>query len=237
MKEEQGKNLSQSSHVQQNIFETRSKEKEQGESHICSVDKCEANFVTIRQLHNHYNLLHPGQKLIQCGPCKKTFKTSNHYKRHMKEQHADLKKLYCCNICPYKTDRKCEIPKHFVRKHGNKMMMERDGVMEKDKMEQIVCWEEIAVIEQRQFPKPNTNKCTKCGKFFCNRPRNLKVHMASLHAIKEDPLMCSRFYCTKIFVTMFDMIAHRRLCAFKCDECGVEIVRDEKVKRHIKKCS
>ena len=54
--------------------------------------------------------------------------------------------------------------------------------------------------------------------------------------MKKEPLKCGRMYCTKICDTMFDMITHKRSCAFQCGVCGVMIVKDYKVEGHVREC-
>ena len=89
------------------------------------------------------------------------------------------------------------------------------------------------------IPQLNTDsykKCTICGRIF-SLTGNLNVHMAAMHAKKEDKLKCSKIYCNKMFGTMYDMKDHKRLFAFQYDDCGVQIVKGYRVKGHIRKCS
>ena len=131
------------------------KEKSSKESLTCTIDKCRASFVSIGELHSHFKSSHPDQQLIRCGPCGKKFKLSNSYKRHMMEKHVAMKKVYCCNMCFFKTNRKCYIPHHLERYHGKKINLEEEIFVKKDNMGHTRSWEQIAVIEQSQFPWHN----------------------------------------------------------------------------------
>ena len=120
------------------------------------------------------------------------------------------------------------------------LLGERDERVDDDDAElavESVLSELIELALEKEENKTMTGfRCTVCDKQF-DRAWSVKVHMAAMHSVPEEEVLCTRKYCTRQFTTMFDMVVHRRLCIFKCGGCGKEIRRDDRVHSHMRKCS
>ena len=97
------------------------------------------------------------------------------------------------------------------------------------------CIDLVVSEETVLLPAKANKKCTVCGKNF-SFTCNLNVHMVAMHSVLSEPVKCTKKYCTSQFDTMYEMVTHRSLCAFKCGGCGKEITKNYRIKGHIRKC-
>ena len=81
------------------------------------------------------------------------------------------------------------------------------------------------------------HKCEICGKVFNDKWHLEEQHFKVMHVPGEQPVPCTKDFCRKDFPTQFEMEQHRRVCSFKCPNCGVEISRCGRVEGHLRRCT
>ncbi|XP_070167464.1 zinc finger protein 16-like isoform X9 [Polyergus mexicanus] len=155
---------------------------------------------------------HMSQHKYQCQTCCQSFSLKRDMKRHIEKIHGPL--LYPCSICEYKSNNKCTLKDHFIRKHTSSF--------------QYTCKDCKKQFKIKNDLKQHINQvhsgappiiCSICGHACKNVPA-IKAHMKYRHYKPAyECKICKRGLTTQENLDQH-LIWHERKEKVVCPTCG-----------------
>ena len=181
------------------------------------------NFVSIKQLHQHMESVHPRiYQPFRCVSCSYGTKTRVDLTRHRKIVHANAA-FYRCSECKVKFFNEEDRDDHKNREHkGLKKEAET-----KTKSEGI-----MMVTENN----PRIFSCVRCPEFSSTLYEQLQFHMQALHAGHDPGVICNQ--CKNVFNSCRELKDHikafhaKEYQKFRCDFCNFGASTKEDIKSH-----
>jgi len=224
-------------------------------THLCdlfSCSQCDQNFVTKRELREHFKF-HEERKVFICDYCQKELKGQKSLYEHIASKH-NQEKRYMCAQCPG-----VFASRHLKNVHEREHSGEKSCICD-------LCGESFATAQSLSHHKSRhtgdyayncdfCNKgfnnlklmeehrhihsgkkpyvCTKCSKGFANRG-SLWLHMKQHDTSK--PYICGD--CNKSFTHSSHLAVHKRIHTgekpYKCRICAEGFISSNHLKRHMK---
>lgn len=171
---------------------------------------------------------------LQCGECKKVFKSKGILKDHINNIHKKIKN-FSCEKCEYKTNRSYDLKKHVKQVHDKI----KDFICEQC---EFTCSTKVGLSTHVKNIHLNIRnyKCEKC-EYAAKSTDHLNKHVKQVHDkikdIKCD--QCEYICATKVALTAHIKRKHLKIKNFKCpkESCGYSCVSNGDLKKHIESCS
>ncbi|XP_050465540.1 zinc finger protein 2-like isoform X15 [Cataglyphis hispanica] len=155
---------------------------------------------------------HMKQHKYQCQTCCQSFSLKRDMKRHIEKVHGPL--LYPCSICEYKSNNKCTLKDHFIRKHTNSFQYTC-----KDCKKQFKIKNDLKQHMNQVHSGAPPIICSICGHACKNVPA-IKAHMKYRHYKPAyECKICKRGLTTQENLEQH-LIWHERKEKVICPTCG-----------------
>ena len=176
---------------------------------MCTQSECWKEFHFRHELNHHRKIAHEENVLEQCAHCKKQFKNSVLFKRHML---VHSEKEFDCDECPKKFSRKDLLKRHEKTVH----LWDTSYNMK-------------AMLKDAQFM--NGYKCDRCGKFLLKSEQMIRHHDEK-KCINECDI-CGKTFKEKRFL-MTHKMAHDGPSKFTCNLCEKSFSYKSGLQKHIR---
>ncbi|XP_025160452.1 zinc finger protein 570-like isoform X15 [Harpegnathos saltator] len=155
---------------------------------------------------------HMNQHKYQCQTCCQSFSLKRDLKRHVEKAHGPL--LYPCSICEYKSNNKCTLKDHFIRKHTTSFQYSCTVCSKQFKIKNDLKQH----MNQMHSGEPPII-CSICGHACKNVPA-IKAHMKYRHYKPAyECKICKRGLTTQEYLDQH-LIWHERKEKVICPTCG-----------------
>ena len=154
--------------------------------------------------------------VCKCFFCNETFDTINSMKQHMKS--CKLKCKDCTEQFKTKTAYKLHIASHFKVEVTDLIETNEHETNNDDK-----------TVKTELFDKINKFICNICN-YMGRDTFAMKEHNTAMHERREEPLVCSHFFCQQSFETRFEQKQHQKQCVLTC--CDKHFVRSRRYEEH-----
>ncbi|XP_033210169.1 zinc finger Y-chromosomal protein-like [Belonocnema kinseyi] len=90
-------------------------------------DVCEYKTKRKNMLSRHIIACHmqTSESKHNCNTCSRSYRSLSGLSQHIRLEHAEVKVLFNCDICGYRTKRKPNLTRHITAKHVNKLYLSR----------------------------------------------------------------------------------------------------------------
>ncbi|XP_048515125.1 zinc finger protein 12-like isoform X13 [Athalia rosae] len=170
-------------------------------------DTCEKTYTSKDKLISHLK-----QHTFKCETCAKTYVHKRELKIHMEKIHGPL--MYECTVCDYKSNKKCTLRDHFVRKHTDNYQFSCKFCNKPFKIQNNLKQH----INQMHSGNPPI-VCDVCG-HECKNLHSLKSHIKYIH--EKPDYVCK--ICKRRLMTQKGLEQHIKWHETKervvCEQCG-----------------